>query len=236
MKFAHRDSALIYSTKNVHVGEYLFELVEDKPGILAALSNVFADHGINILSSTIDRDNMFIHFIVDLSGLDIKPQELIEIFKKFSFIKDIHYRVVKNSIAISSMIIPVFRGKVVIPLSRDLVNELDDNSIKVLENIMYIIGRGDGESVKSIVGTVNIKNIEEIMRITQLRGLGILKHAEFKNDNIRVEICGLSNREKDVKVVKSYLIGHLESLVDSVEVLGIEGLNDCVVITLRLLK
>jgi len=50
----NREVFLIANGTGVRLGEFLVELNFDQPGILATLSNVFAEHDVNIINIAID--------------------------------------------------------------------------------------------------------------------------------------------------------------------------------------
>ncbi|WP_054844348.1 ACT domain-containing protein [Vulcanisaeta souniana] len=128
METLYRDLALAFEGKDRVLGEFLIKFITDRPGILAALSNVFADHGINILNMSVNRTQLLLHFIVDLSGADVSLNDLEKELKKFSFVEWVRYRIVEREMfMVPSMILPTFRDKQVLIIELDRVKGLLTN-------------------------------------------------------------------------------------------------------------
>ncbi len=235
MKFTHREIAPIYSFRDGKIGEYVIRLNEDRPGILAALANIFADHGVNILHSIVDRDNLTIHFIVDFSGTDIDSEELSKIFKNFSFVKEVHHRLIDHKILIP-ITIPTFKGSIVIPICRDLILNVNDEHVKVLIEIFKILGKRDGELIRDLaeVAPKAINDLSEFLKVIQSRGLGIPKYSKLNNNNVEVEVCDFHGKiltRNYVDIVKTYLKSYISSILNvEIECYSEELHSDCVVI------
>ncbi|NAZ27843.1 MAG: ACT domain-containing protein, partial [Caldivirga sp.] len=57
----HRELSMMYEAGNRTIVEFIIRLSEDRPGILAAISDVLAENGVNILNVSFNRLQKMIH-------------------------------------------------------------------------------------------------------------------------------------------------------------------------------
>jgi ACT domain. len=84
----NREVFLIANGTEIRLGEFLVELNFDQPGILATLSNVFAEHDVNIINIAIDAARQHLHFITDLTlKTEEQIREILKQLQMFAFVK-----------------------------------------------------------------------------------------------------------------------------------------------------
>lgn len=231
MEVLYRDFAMSFEGKDKVLGEFLIKFTADKPGILAALSNVFADHGINILNISVNRTQLLLHFVVDLTNMDTSLNDLEKELKKFSFVEWVRYRIVeKEAFMVPSMIMPTFRDKQVLVVELERVKDLLTNP--EFRRIVRDLGAYDASLLRN-------SNLGELIKIGQFRGgLGKVVLIE-RNGTITIRSCSeLNDKHVMEELMIEYYTGFLSQILKSnVEAVGksYEG-GDCVSISFRVLK
>ncbi|MCG2863330.1 MAG: ACT domain-containing protein [Vulcanisaeta sp.] len=229
MEVLYRDLALSFEGRDKVLGEFLIKFTADRPGILAALSNVFADHGINILNISVNRNQLLLHFIVDLTNTDTSLNDLEKEFKKFSFVEWVRYRVVeREAFMVPSMIMPTFMDRQVLILELDRVKDLlsNENFRRLIRNL----GASDASALRN-------SNISELVKIGQFRGLGRVMLVE-RDGVITIRSCSeLGDKHVIGELMIEYYVGFLsQALGREVEVAGRSYEGDCVSVSFRVLK
>ena len=229
METLYRDLALAFEGKDRVLGEFLIKFTTDRPGILAALSNVFADHGINILNMSVNRTQLLLHFIVDLLGADVSLNDLEKELKKFSFVEWVRYRIVeREAFMVPSMILPTFRDKQVLIIELDKVKGLLMNP--EFKGIIKDLGSYDASMLRN-------SNLSELVKIGQFRGLGKITLIE-KNGMITIRSCSeLNDKHIIEELMIEYYMGFLHQVLNSnVEVMNRSYEGDCVSVSFKVLK
>jgi len=185
---------------------------EDRPGLLAAISNVFADNGINILNVSVNALEHSFYFVVDLTRCMTSIEDVIDKLRSFSFVKDVFYRYMRASpVVLPRFIRPTFRGKSVVVLDKDLLQELAKDELSSLVKVAYYMGRSDARFVKNYfsINDPIIEDLLEISKTLQLRGL-------CKIDSIKMEDCSRIVTKLtdciDPNIVTEYLRGIVDEL------------------------
>ena len=196
------------------LGEFLVELSEDRPGILAALTNVFADHGINILYVVINATKLKAYFMVDLTKTLTTPDFIVNELKKFSFVRNVTYRIVRDiPIIVSSCIKYVFNDENVVIINQEILNEITKLcEIEFVREIFFEMGIKDGTYIKSTLvkeHSILIEDLLEIVRLLQLRGFCEIVGVELIENNRLVITLKPSISEE---LISSYLNGLIQSL------------------------
>ncbi len=229
METLYRDLALAFEGKDRVLGEFLIKFTTDRPGILAALSNVFADHGINILNMSVNRTQLLLHFIVDLLDADVPLNDLEKELKKFSFVEWVRYRIVeREAFMVPSMILPTFRDKQVLIIELDKVKGLLMNP--EFKSIIKDLGSYDASILRN-------SNLSELVKIGQFRGLGKITLIE-KNGVITIRSCSeLNDKHIIEELMIEYYMGFLHQVLNSnVEVVNRNYEGDCVSVSFKVLK
>ena len=229
MEALYRDFAMAFEGKDKVLGEFLIKFTADKPGILAALSNVFADHGINILNISVNRAQLLLHFVIDLTNSDTSLNDLEKELKKFSFVEWIRYRIVeKEAFMVPSMILPTFRDRQVLVIELDKIKDLI--SSPEFRRIIRDIGTYDASLLRN-------SNLSELIKMGQFRGLGKITLTE-KNDAITIRSCSeLNDKHVMEELMIEYYIGFLSQILKSnVEAINRNYEDDCVSISFKVLK
>ena len=188
---------------------------EDRPGLLAAISNVFADNGINILNVSVNALEHSFYFVVDLTRCMTSIDEVIQKIKSFSFVKEVFYRYMRASpVVLPRFIRPTFRGRSVVILDKDLLQDLAKDELSSLMKVAYFMGRFDAKFVKNYFSIQDpiVEDLLELSKTLQLRGL-------CKIDNVKIQcntkvVLELSDCI-DVNIVLEYLKGMIEELYRS---------------------
>lgn len=181
----NREIYLIINNLGGKIGEYLVELNFDQPGILAALSNVFADSNANILNIALDSGRTKMHFIVDVTSVD--EQDLEELPKRlgmFAFVKKIHYRVSSRRIFVPRWITHVINNEPAVAIERDFVAKLSD-----LDRIALDMAKRDAEIVKSALQDGDLEELREAAYVVQLRGLATVQEDNSNNNAVNIKYC-----------------------------------------------
>ncbi len=229
MEVLYRDLAMAFEGKDKVLGEFLIKFTADRPGILAALSNVFADHGINILNISVNRTQLLLHFVVDLTGIDTSLNDLEKELKKFSFVEWVRYRIVeREAFMVPSMIMPTFRDRQVLVLELERAKDLLANP--EFRRIVRELGSYDASLIRN-------SNLSELIKMGQFRGLGRIVLIE-KDGTITIRSCGeLNNKQVIEELMIEYYVGFLSQILRSnVEVIGRNYEGDCVSISFKVLK
>ncbi|GAB6945969.1 hypothetical protein JCM16161A_00990 [Vulcanisaeta sp. JCM 16161] len=229
MEVLYRDFAMSFEGKDKVLGEFLIKFTADRPGILAALSNVFADHGINILNISVNRTQLLLHFVVDLTNMDTSLNDLEKELKKFSFVEWVRYRIVeKEAFMVPSMIMPTFRDKQVLVIELERVKDLLTSP--EFRRIIRDLGIYDASLLRN-------SNLSELIKMGQFRGLGKVTLIE-RNGTITIKSCSeLNDKHVMEELMIEYYTGFLsQTLKSSVEAVGKNYEGDCVSISFKVLK
>ncbi|MEL9991926.1 MAG: ACT domain-containing protein [Thermoproteus sp.] len=181
----NREIYLIVNNLGGKIGEFLVELNFDQPGILAALSNVFADNNANILNIALDSGRTKIHFIVDVTS--VEEQDLDELPKRlgmFAFVKRVHYRLVSKRIFVPRWIVHVINNEPSIAVERDFVAKLTD-----LDKMAADMAKRDAEIIKSALQDGDIEELHEAAYVVQLRGLATVQEDNSTANVVNLKYC-----------------------------------------------
>ena len=225
----YRDFAMSFEGKDKVLGEFLIKFTADRPGILAALSNVFADHGINILNISVNRTQLLLHFVVDLTNTDTSLNDLEKELKRFSFVEWVKYRIVeKEAFMIPSMIMPTFRDKQVLVMEIERAKDLLTNP--EFRKIIRDLGAYDASLLRN-------SNLSELIKIGQFRGLGKIVLIE-RDGTITIRSCSeLNDKHVMEELMIEYYTGFLTQILRSnVEAVGKNYEGDCVSVSFKVLK
>ncbi|WP_054857937.1 ACT domain-containing protein [Vulcanisaeta sp. JCM 16159] len=229
MEVLYRDFAMSFEGKDKVLGEFLIKFTADRPGILAALSNVFADHGINILNISVNRTQLLLHFVVDLTNMDASLNDLEKELKKFSFVEWVRYRIVeREAFMVPSMIMPTFRDKQILVVELEKVKDLLTNP--EFRRIIRDLGIYDASLLRN-------SNLGELIKMGQFRGLGKVVLIE-RNGTITIKSCSeLNDKHVMEELMIEYYTGFLSQILKSnVEAVSKNYEGDCVSISFRALK
>ncbi|WP_069807314.1 ACT domain-containing protein [Vulcanisaeta thermophila] len=229
MDTLYRDLALTFEGRDKVLGEFLIKFTSDRPGILAALSNVFADHGINILNISVNRAQLLLHFVVDLTNMDTSLNDLEKEFRKFSFVEWIRYRVVdKEAVMVPSLIMPTFRDKQVLIVELERLTDLVNND--VFRGIIRELGERDASTLRN-------NNLSEVVRMGQFRGLGRITLME-RDGTVSIRSCSeLNNKQVLEALLIEYYTGFLRQLLKhNVELASKSYDGECVVVVFKVLR
>ncbi len=184
-----REIFLIANGTGAKLGEFLIELNFDQPGILATLSNIFAEHDVNVINVAIDSSRLTIHYIVDLTMVaDDQLKEIPKQLQMFAFVKKVRYRTSNAPLFVPRWITHVINGKPALSLEKELVAYLNDPS-KLAEEI----AKRDAKTVKELAHAVDPVTLEEAIYIAQLRGLLSVEATEVKQGRLRARLCNLAH-------------------------------------------
>ncbi|MGC8993923.1 MAG: ACT domain-containing protein [Pyrobaculum sp.] len=184
----NREIYLIADGTGSRLGEFLVELNFDQPGILATLSNIFAEHDVNIINIAIDAGRQNLHFIVDLTLVsDDQIKNIVKSLQMFAFVKKVRYRVSTTSIFVPRWIIHVINGKSSISIERDLIPLLQEPA-KLAEEL----ARRDAKTVKELAASVDPLVLDEAIYIAQLRGLYTVENTEVREGRLSARLCNLA--------------------------------------------
>ncbi len=181
----NREIYLIINNLGGKIGEYLIELNFDQPGILAALSNVFADNNANILNIALDSGRTKMHFIVDVTSVD--EQDLEELPKRlsmFAFVKKIHRRISSKKIFVPRWITHVINNEPALAIERDFVAKLAD-----LDKIALDMAKRDAEIIKSALQDGDLEELHEAAYVVQLRGLATVQEDGSNDKIVNIKYC-----------------------------------------------
>ena len=229
METLYRDLALSFEGRDKVLGEFLVKFAADRPGILAALSNVFADHGINILNISVNRTQLLLHFIVDLTNSDSSLNDLERELRKFSFVEWVRYRVVeREAFMVPSMIMPTFKDNQVLILELERIKDLLANTD--FRRVIRDLGSADSSALRN-------SNLSELVRMGQFRGLGRITLVE-RDGVITIRSCSeLNDKHVIEELMIEYYTGFLtQALKASVEVVNKSYNGDCVSVSFKVLK
>jgi len=190
-------------------------ITEDRPGLLAVIANVFADHGINIVNVSINVREGSFHFIVDLARCMTPLDEVLNKIRSFSFVRGVEYRYMRSGpIVLARHIRPTFRGKSVVILDKDILQALERTEINMLMKVMYAMGVHDARYIRKMfyVSDPMIEDLLEILKIVQLRGFCRIERLELCDNNM---VCSELSDCVDVDLVTEYIRGLLEELYRS---------------------
>jgi len=182
----NREVFLIANGTGARLGEFLVELNFDQPGILATLSNVFAEHDVNIINIAIDAARQHLHFITDLTlQTEEQIRDILKQLQMFAFVKKVKHRISTVHIFVPRLIVHVINGKPALALEKDLVVHLQDPA-KLAEEM----AKRDVKTLKEITTSLDVVTLEEVLYIIQLRGLATVETA-LKEGRLTARLCNL---------------------------------------------
>ncbi|KUO91772.1 MAG: hypothetical protein RXO22_04990 [Thermocladium sp.] len=190
----NRELSLVYDASGRSLTEFLIQINDDKPGILAALSNAYADHGINIINISYNRNQKMIHIIADISESDIGMGDLENLLRKFSFVANVVEKPLENdSHLVPSLSLPTFWGKRIVAIDMALLTHISE----VISGVLFEMGKLD----KLRLGP---SFSPQLLKLVQLRGLARVEIFMI-GSTIRARLCN----EDGLDLAMSYLKGLL---------------------------
>jgi len=184
------------------IGEFIIELTEDRPGILAVISNIFADNGINILNLVVDSKRTVLHFVVDLTGVLVESSKVVQELKELPFVRSVSCRESTAPLFMPKHVIHVFNGEPAATLELDLLSKTVSN------DFFRQVGRQDAEIIRQYVRKpYTIEVLSEILSAVQLRGIAIKREELVKERKLNLLFCS-----KNLGAASEYLSGLLEGL------------------------
>lgn len=184
----HREIYLIVNNIGGRIGEFLVELNFDQPGILAALSNVFADSNANILNIAIDSARTKMHFIVDVSAVD--EPDLRDLSKRlgmFAFVKKVLHRIVEKRIFVPRWLVHVVNNEPAFIIEREFFSKAGE-----LDKLAVEMAKRDVEVVKSAMQNGDLEELHEAVYLIQLRGLGTVQGDDSTDNAINIKYCKIA--------------------------------------------
>ncbi|GGP22557.1 hypothetical protein GCM10007981_19100 [Thermocladium modestius] len=189
----NRELSLVYDASGRSLAEFLIQINEDRPGILAAIGNAYADHGVNIINISYNRNQKMIHIIADMSGSDMGMGELEELLKKFSFVSGVVEKPLEsNAHLIPSLSLPTFWGRRVVVIDMDMLVSIGAPIFKIVQEM----GRLDRSRLSDIS--------PQMLRLVQLRGLARIDLVVV-GSTVRAKLCN----EDGLDLAMNYLEGLL---------------------------
>ncbi|MFB6490581.1 MAG: ACT domain-containing protein [Thermoproteus sp. AZ2] len=185
----NREIYLIVNNIGGKIGEFLVELNFDQPGILAALSNVFADSNANILNIAIDSARTKMHFIVDVSG--VEEPDLAELPKRlgmFAFVKRVLHRVSAKRIFVPRWLTHVVNNDPALIIEREFLHKVSD-----LDRLAAEMAKRDAEVVKSAMQNGDLEELREAVYLLQLRGVATVQEDNSTAEQINVKYCRVAH-------------------------------------------
>lgn len=184
----HREIYLIVNNIGGRIGEFLVELNFDQPGILAALSNVFADSNANILNIAIDSARTKMHFIVDVSAVD--EPDLRDLSKRlgmFAFVKKVLHRIVEKRIFVPRWLVHVVNNEPAFIIEREFFSKAGE-----LDKLAVEMAKRDVEVVKGAMQNGDLEELHEAVYLIQLRGLGTVQGDDSTDNAINIKYCKIA--------------------------------------------
>ncbi|MBP1450112.1 MAG: ACT domain-containing protein [Thermoproteus sp.] len=184
----HREIYLIVNNIGGRIGEFLVELNFDQPGILAALSNVFADSNANILNIAIDSARTKMHFIVDVSAVDEPDlRDLLKRLGMFAFVKKVLHRIVEKRIFVPRWLVHVVNNEPAFIIEREFFSKTGE-----LDKLAVEMAKRDVEVVKSAMQNGDLEELHEAVYLIQLRGLGTVQGDDSTDNAINIKYCKIA--------------------------------------------
>lgn len=184
----NREIYLIADGSGGRLGEFLVELNFDQPGILATLSNIFAEHDVNIVNIAIDGPRRHLHFITDLTVVSEEQlQEIVKQLQMFAFVKKVRHRISAAQIFVPRWIIHVINGKPAIAVEKELAAFLQDP-----QRLAEEMAKRDAKAVKELVASINAVVLEEALYLVQLRGFASVESTAVANGKLTARLCNLA--------------------------------------------
>lgn len=207
----NREIFLIANSGEAKLGEFLIELNFDQPGILATLSNIFAEYDVNIINIAIDGNRQFLHFIVDLTL--VNEEQIKEITKQlgmFAFVKRVKHRVPNTSVFVPRLLRHVVNGKPAISIEKDLIAYIT-NPDRLAEEL----AKNDAKVVKELTHVIDVVTVEEVLYISQLRGLLSVENTAINNGKLTARLCNpaqpLARKYLEVFIAELGIQGKIET-------------------------
>ncbi|WP_291765028.1 ACT domain-containing protein [Caldivirga sp. UBA161] len=199
----HRELAMIYEASGKTIVEFIIRLNEDRPGILAAISDAFAENGVNIVNASFNRFQKMIHIIADFTNAISSISDVENMLRKFSFVYDVMEKVLNNdAYVMATLSIPTFNNNYVLAIDHDVFG---GQVTEPLLSILRSMGKRDGELMLSMYGSFKASELS----ILQLRGLGRVQVNSAGNTTI-VRVCRENLNEEFSRLILSYLEGFVE--------------------------
>ncbi|MEM1597105.1 MAG: ACT domain-containing protein [Pyrobaculum sp.] len=184
----NREIFLVASSQGNKLAEFLVELNFDQPGILATLSNIFAEHDVNIINIAIDAPRRHLHFIVDVTmASEEQLREMTKQLGMFAFVRKVKYRVSNVPIFVPRWIIHVINGSPSVSFEKELVGLQD--FVKIAEEL----GRRDAKTIKGLVSTTDLLTVEEAIYLAQLRGMAVVESTAIEEGRLVARLCNLAH-------------------------------------------
>lgn len=184
------------------MSEFIIELTEDRPGILAVISNIFADNGINIVNLVVDFKRAILHFVVDLTGVAVEADKVVQELKELPFVKSVECREATTPLFIPKHVLSVFNGKPATVLELDLLMKFAKGEI------FREVGRHDAEVIKQYVRRpYTVEALSEVLSAVQLRGIAVKEEETAEGRRLNALFCS-----KFLGATSEYLAGLLNGL------------------------
>jgi len=151
---------------------------------LAALGNIFAENGINVLSVSLDEDREAVHFVVDASEVDDTVLGFVaKELSRFAFVRTVIYRISSAPLFVPRWVRPVAEGSLAVVLDADLVTKLPAQLIGEL-------AVRDAKRVAHALTDSGLESVAEVLGLVQLRGFATLIEVNVARDRLMAQICG----------------------------------------------
>jgi predicted amino acid-binding ACT domain protein len=211
----HRELSMMYEAGNRTIVELIIRLSEDRPGILAAISDVLAENGVNILNVSFNRLQKMIHVVADFTNSVSSISDVEGMLRKLSFIYDVMEKVLNNDIyVLATLSIPTFNNSYVLAVDHDILERQMGEQVLSMVRAM---GRKDGELMLGMYSTFKPNELY----VAQLRGLGRVQ-VQIMDGSVLVRVCRENLTDNFSRVILSYLEGFAEPFNGRVQDQGLE--------------
>lgn len=193
-----REIYLVASGDGLKVGEFLIELNFDQPGILSTLSNIFAEHDVNIINIAIDSQRQHLHFVVDLS--QISEEQVRDMSKQlgmFAFVRRVKYRISKGAVFVPRWIIHVIDNVPGVVIEKTLFG-------LQLSKLIDELSEKDAEIVRELAKSIDLTTLEEVLYIPQLRGFVTVEDVAVREGRVVAKFCNLAHPHV-VRYIENYV-------------------------------
>lgn len=216
---------------------YGFELiVENKPGIIFKIGELFATNNINIIHFThsdAGYDEAAIFVVGDFTGADVSPEELyIKLFENIPGVKDVKYAGKVVNYHYSRHLFPItVDGRRVVMFGpaniSGLLMGLRRNLGYAAPNILEHLGYSVGEELYHYyieprnLGINNIQTILDLIGVLVITyGWGVIKRTSISEDKITMEMEDLWEcyfyKQFGVDDTSRYVLGMINGLFASI--------------------
>lgn len=192
----------MYEARGRTIIEFIIMLSVDRPGILAAISDVFAENGVNILNVSFNRMQRMIHVICDFTNATGSVSDVEGMLRKFSFVSDVLEKILdRDEYVLATLSIPTFNNSYIVAIDHDILEKTTEGG---LPEALRMVGERDGELAMSMYGS--FKPIS--LGMLQLRGLGRVQ-VRVSQGNVIVRVCRENLTKAYIDMVSKYLEGFL---------------------------